>query len=58
MFICSATSANVALQGQSSAMLAGVPVGPGVSPQSGFLSHSGIWLPIVIQLPTGQARSI
>jgi len=54
----SAATANAALQGQSPAVLAGMPVGPGVSPQPGFFGRGGIWLPVVIQLPTGQAKSI
>jgi len=54
----SAASANVALQGQLPIMSNNMPVGSNISPQSGFLSRSGIWLPIVIHLPTGQARSI
>jgi len=57
-FIYSAATANAALQGQSPTVLAGMPVGPGVSPQPGFFSRNGVWLPVVIQLPTGQAKSI
>ncbi|XP_001947417.2 protein MON2 homolog isoform X1 [Acyrthosiphon pisum] len=53
-----AATANAALQGQSPAVLAGMPVGPGVSPQPGFFGRGGVWLPVVIQLPTGQAKSI
>ncbi|XP_060847861.1 protein MON2 homolog isoform X2 [Rhopalosiphum padi] len=51
-------TANAALQGQSPTVLAGMPVGPGVSPQPGFFGRNGVWLPVVIQLPTGQAKSI
>lgn len=51
-------NANAALQGQSPTLLAGMPVGPGVTPQPGFFGRGGIWLPVVIQLPTGQAKSI
>jgi len=54
----SAATANAALQGQSPTVLAGMPVGPGVSPQPGFFGRGGVWLPVVIQLPTGQAKSI
>uniref|UniRef100_A0A2S2R545 Protein MON2 n=1 Tax=Sipha flava TaxID=143950 RepID=A0A2S2R545_9HEMI len=53
-----AATANAALQGQSPSVLTGMPVGPGVSPQPGFYSRNGVWLPVVIQLPTGQAKSI
>ncbi|KAL4105342.1 hypothetical protein QTP88_020585 [Uroleucon formosanum] len=53
-----AATANAALQGQSPTVLAGMPVGPGVSPQPGFFGRGGVWLPVVIQLPTGQAKSI
>lgn len=49
---------NTVLQGQSPAVMAGMSIGPGVSPQAGFIGRSGIWLPVVIQLPTGQAKSI
>lgn len=38
--------------------MTGMPIGPGVTPQAGFFSRGGIWLPVVIQLPTGQAKSI
>ncbi|XP_025191118.1 protein MON2 homolog isoform X2 [Melanaphis sacchari] len=51
-------TANAALQGQSPTVLAGMPVGPGVSPLPGFFGRGGVWLPVVIQLPTGQAKSI
>lgn len=57
-FMYLAATANAALQGQSPAVLAGMPVGPGVSPQPGFFGRGGVWLPVVIQLPTGQAKSI
>lgn len=43
-------------QGQPPALLAGMPVGPGVSPQPGFFSR-GVWLPVVITFPSGQAKS-
>ncbi|KAJ8914767.1 hypothetical protein NQ315_013270 [Exocentrus adspersus] len=36
--------------------LGGLPAGPGVSPQPGFLLR-GVWLPIVATFPTGQAKS-
>lgn len=43
-------------QGQPPALLAGMPVGPGVSPQPGFFSR-GVWLPVVITFSSGQAKS-
>ncbi|XP_050530236.1 protein MON2 homolog isoform X2 [Daktulosphaira vitifoliae] len=48
---------NPSAQGQPPTVLAGMPVGPGVSPQPGFFFR-GLWLPIVINFPTGQAKSI
>ncbi|XP_034257035.1 protein MON2 homolog [Thrips palmi] len=44
-------------QGQPPSLLAGMPVGPGVSPQPGFFSR-GVWLPIVITYSSGQTKSI
>ncbi|XP_063995099.1 protein MON2 homolog [Diachasmimorpha longicaudata] len=41
----------------SATLLAGMPIGPGVSPQPGFYSR-GIWLPIVVTYPSGQAKPI
>jgi hypothetical protein len=43
-------------QGQPPALLAGLPVGPGVSPQPGFFSR-GVWLPVVVTFSSGQAKS-
>lgn len=44
-------------QGQPPAFLgAGMPTGPGVSPQPGFFSR-GVWLPVVITFPTGSTKS-
>lgn len=43
-------------QGQSPAMLAGMPVGPGVSPQPAFF-YRGVYLPLCVNIPTGQAKS-
>ncbi|XP_046407133.1 protein MON2 homolog isoform X3 [Ischnura elegans] len=51
----SSGSSSVA-QGQPPALLAGMPVGPGVSPQPGFFSR-GVWLPLVATLPCGQAKA-
>lgn len=45
------------LQSSPPAMIAGLPVGPGMSPQSGFFFR-GIWLPLVMTFPTGQSKSI
>ena len=42
-------------QGQSPALLAGMPVGPGVSPQPAFF-YRGVYLPLCVSLPTGQAK--
>lgn len=46
-----------ALQSQPPALIGGLPVGPGVSPQSGFLFR-GVWYPLVITFPTGQTKSM
>ncbi|CAG9855474.1 unnamed protein product [Phyllotreta striolata] len=43
-------------QGQPPVYLGGLPAGPGVTPQPGFLLR-GVWLPIVATFPTGQAKS-
>ena len=43
-------------QGQPPAILAGMPVGPGISPQPGFFSR-GVWLPVVVTFSRGQAKS-
>ncbi|XP_071551599.1 protein MON2 homolog isoform X2 [Panulirus ornatus] len=43
-------------QGQSPALLAGMPVGPGVSPQPAFF-YRGVYLPLCVNIPTGQAKS-
>lgn len=45
-----------ATQSQPPAIIAGLPVGPGVSPQPGFLFR-GIWLPLVATFPIGQSKS-
>ncbi|KAK7080738.1 Endocytosis and vacuole integrity protein [Halocaridina rubra] len=44
-------------QGQSPSMLAGMPVGPGVSPQPAFF-YRGVYLPLCVNIPTGQAKSL
>jgi hypothetical protein len=43
-------------QGTAPALLAGMPIGPGVTPQPGFYSR-GIWLPVVATFTSGQAKS-
>ncbi|RXG68969.1 Protein MON2-like protein [Armadillidium vulgare] len=42
-------------QSQSPSLLAGLPVGPGVSPQPAFF-YRGIYLPLCVNLPTGHAK--
>ncbi|KAK0079107.1 hypothetical protein PV326_008920 [Microctonus aethiopoides] len=44
-------------QGTAPTLLAGMPVGPGVTPQPGFYSR-GVWLPVVATFPSGQAKPI
>ncbi|CAB3383543.1 Hypothetical predicted protein [Cloeon dipterum] len=41
---------------QSPALLAGMPVGPGVTPQPGFYLR-GVWLPLAATFVPGQAKS-
>lgn len=43
-------------QGQSAALIGGLPVGPGISPQPGFLFR-GVFLPLVVTFPSGQSKS-
>ncbi|XP_030755931.1 protein MON2 homolog [Sitophilus oryzae] len=43
-------------QTQPPVYLAGLPAGPGISPQPGFLLR-GVWLTLVATFPTGQAKS-
>ncbi|XP_037044984.1 protein MON2 homolog isoform X3 [Bradysia coprophila] len=45
-----------AAQSQSQTLMGGLPVGPGVSPQPGFLFR-GVWLPLVATFPIGQSKS-
>ncbi|GBM29333.1 Protein MON2 [Araneus ventricosus] len=45
-----------AVQGQPPALLAGMPVGPGITPQAGFL-YRGIWLSIT-PIPAGTCRPV
>ncbi|KAK7101826.1 protein MON2 homolog [Littorina saxatilis] len=44
-------------QGTPPAMVAGMPVGGGVSPQPAFM-YRGVWIPLVVSIPTGQTRSV
>ncbi|XP_076261833.1 mon2 homolog, regulator of endosome-to-Golgi trafficking [Rhynchophorus ferrugineus] len=43
-------------QTQPPVFLAGLPAGPGISPQPGFLLR-GVWLTLVTTFPTGQTKS-
>lgn len=44
-------------QGTPPALVGGLPVGGGVSPQPAFM-YRGVWIPLVITIPQGQTRSI
>ena len=44
-------------QGTPPALVAGMPVGGGVSPQPAFM-YRGVWIPMVITISTGQTRSV
>ncbi|ESO95645.1 hypothetical protein LOTGIDRAFT_214760 [Lottia gigantea] len=44
-------------QGTPPAMVAGLPVGGGVSPQPAFM-YRGVWIPLVISVPQGQTRPL
>lgn len=44
------------LQSSSPALIGGLAVGSGISPQSGFYFR-GVWLPLVVTFPTGQSKS-
>ncbi|XP_054718862.1 protein MON2 homolog [Uloborus diversus] len=44
------------VQGQPPALLAGMPVGPGITPQAGFL-YRGVWFPIN-QMPSGTCKPV
>lgn len=45
-----------AVQSQPPALIAGLPIGAGISPQSGFLFR-GVWFPLVVSFATGQTKS-
>ncbi|XP_052894709.1 protein MON2 homolog isoform X2 [Anopheles moucheti] len=42
--------------GQQSQLMGGMPVGPGISPQPGFIFR-GVFLPLVVTFPSGQSKS-
>ncbi|XP_055710710.1 protein MON2 homolog [Phlebotomus papatasi] len=44
------------VQIHSPTLIGGLPVGPGVSPQPGFLFR-GVWLPLTATFPTGQCKA-
>lgn len=44
-------------QGTPPAIVAGMPVGGGVSPQPAFI-YRGVWIPLVMTIPAGQTRSV
>lgn len=52
----SASGGSGAMQSQPPAIIGGLAVGPGVSPQPGFLFR-GVWLPLVSTFPIGQSKS-
>ena len=41
--------------GTPPALVGGLPVGGGVTPQAAFM-YRGVWIPIVFTVPAGQAR--
>ncbi|GAB6021011.1 hypothetical protein CHUAL_003649 [Chamberlinius hualienensis] len=45
------------VQGAPPSLLAGMPVGPGITPQPAFIYH-GVWIPINVTFPPGTAKSI
>jgi Dimerisation and cyclophilin-binding domain of Mon2/Guanine nucleotide exchange factor in Golgi transport N-terminal len=55
LFVSSPSMSGAALQNPSPALI-GLSVASGISPQPGFLFR-GVWLPLVITFPTGQAKS-
>ncbi|XP_055595542.1 protein MON2 homolog [Uranotaenia lowii] len=42
--------------GQPAALIGGLPVGPGISPQPGFVFR-GMFLPLVVTFPSGQSKA-
>ncbi|KAK6177408.1 hypothetical protein SNE40_015515 [Patella caerulea] len=45
------------IQGTPPALVAGLPVGGGVSPQPAFM-YRGVWIPLVMNIPQGQTKPI
>ena len=54
-FFCYIATTAPISQGTAPALLAGMPIGPGITPQPGFYSR-GIWLPVVVTFQSGQAK--
>lgn len=46
----------IPVSSQPPALISGLPIGAGVTPQPGFLFR-GVWLPLVITFPSGQTKS-
>lgn len=44
-------------QGTPPAMVGGLPVGGGSSPQPAFI-YRGVWIPLLVTLPQGQTRPV
>ena len=44
-------------QGTPPAMVAGMPVGGGVTPQPAFV-YRGVWIPLVLKVPQGHIKSV
>ena len=47
----------VQVQGSPPTLLGGLPVGPGITPQPGFLYH-GVWVPLTVTFSAGSAKSV
>ncbi|CAI9729658.1 protein MON2 homolog isoform X2 [Octopus vulgaris] len=45
------------MQGTPPALVGGLPVGSGVSPQPAFM-YRGIWIPFILTIPQGQTKSV
>lgn len=64
MFLTNTGGPNAALgskaqdmQGTPPAMVGGLPVGSGVSPQPAFM-YRGIWIPFILTIPQGQTKPV
>ena len=44
------------IQGTPPALVGGMPVGGGVTPQPAFM-YRGMWIPLAISVPQGQTKS-